>query len=353
VGAAVLRLKIERSRGVRDGRRLDRGRWKLVSEIQAMPEIAPKPRDKAGVSDCVRCWVKLGWLPQKKVTKEQTGGRVPGRWRAEGKRSPEKKTGKGERRIFADLKDVKRFRTLTLIDFDKFKELWEQDFVGRGAQLLRHLVQEHNGRCPLKTAKDRLAEIGIAGRGRRARVAEAANMKARPDRGIGATRGWYYVPANGKKDPVKIVRSLLPADAGDGLRRARERGLTTEETYAALRKLGVPLQPEGQVGPWTWRLLGTEPVTCSSEQTAGDNGQPATPTTGPQVDDARPRETRTKRAREKHLEWERRHLRGDSHQTIALDWEDETGEETTEDAVKKALKRLRLEREKQQKNTAK
>jgi hypothetical protein len=56
---------------------------------------------------------------------------------------------------------------------------------------------------------------------------------------------------------------------------------------------------------------------------------------------ATPKRPRKKREREKHEEWDRRKKAGDSYQQIAMQWTDETGEETTEGAVKMAINRLR------------
>jgi hypothetical protein len=87
-----------------------------------------------------------------------------------------------------------------------------------------------------------------------------------------------------------------------------------------------------------WRKRGAE----QSQQSVGSVAMQQS--VGETARQDRDREVRKRRARDKHLEWKRMHdEEGKSARLIAYIWTEEKGEETTEDAVKKALKRLRQE----------
>jgi hypothetical protein len=238
----VLALKVRTSGEVRDGGRLNRQRWKLVTEIQAAVG-AVRPCDRADVSALVQCWVRLGRLTQRPARVRQSG-KVPVH-------------GEG-------LKAVERSRVLTFYDFSQFKRLWDRDFIAEGARKLRALVARGGERCPAREAAEELAALGIAGKGRISRVVRAAGMRGVHDRGLEAENRIVYVPDRDarRQDPAEVVRAVLsagPVSAGEGRRKARALGLTTAEVYAALRKLGVAVQAKDKVGTHVWELPASRP----------------------------------------------------------------------------------------------
>ncbi len=60
---------------------------------------------------------------------------------------------------------------------------------------------------------------------------------------------------------------------------------------------------------------------------------------GPAVVSEKPRETRKRRAREKHDIWKQWKAEGKSYEQIRLDWQDESGEQLTREAIIKGIKR--------------
>jgi hypothetical protein len=245
----VLALQVRTRQAVQESARLNRKRWKPISEI-AIAIGARAPAVRAEVSECAKCWAGIGRLPSQKATVCQRG-KVPESWRET----------EGGSRDFANLREVQRSRVLTFYDYPVFQKLWEADYVPAGVRRLKELVSEHNGRCPARVVQAELETLGIASKSRRARIAKAARIKGVHDWGAKAKNQIVYAFDGATRptdaDADAILRSILengPVAAGDGLRAARARGLTTPEAYEGLKRLNVPLQPKGTVGPHLWIL---------------------------------------------------------------------------------------------------
>jgi hypothetical protein len=249
---------------VREAAQLNRDRWKTVSEICTALGIDDR-FDQREIFACAKCWVKLGSLPHKQIFMPQTG-KVPATWRREQGRT-----------VIESFKDVKRFRLLDFYDFPKFKQLWERDFVRDGAKRLKQLVSEHGGRCPALVVSEELKKLGLVGHQRIGQVAKAARIVPVHNWGVGAKNQIVYVPAGARRpdNPVEVMRSVLsngPLSAGDGLREGRLRGLTPREVYAAVKKLGVPLQANDRIGAHAWQLPGNDSASTPTPSRA--NGIP-------------------------------------------------------------------------------
>jgi DNA-binding CsgD family transcriptional regulator len=68
---------------------------------------------------------------------------------------------------------------------------------------------------------------------------------------------------------MQILNAILrdgPVPAGQGLRKAREAGLTIPEIYDTLPLLGVALKPKEHVGPWIWARSAESASSDSQEQ---------------------------------------------------------------------------------------
>jgi hypothetical protein len=251
----VLALDMRTKLQERDSARLNRDRWKTATEVQrslvAEGLNGDEPSDRAEVSACIRCWTELGKLACKEAT-VRVVGMAPGSWRQE-----------GDDRVFENLRPVEKVRKLRVYDYPQFKKLWGTDFATEGARRLKQLLAEHNNRCPARTVVESLWQLGVAGYKHRDRVARKANARVIRDSGRRAGRGFVYVLRNGApaRSPKDIMKSILrngPIEAGEGLRKAEEAGLTTNQVYAALKELQVPLKSQAsRVGAHLWMLPGS------------------------------------------------------------------------------------------------
>jgi hypothetical protein len=242
--ADVLQFKHAITICLREYAKLNRDRWKTITEICAALGIRV-PSDLQDASQCAACWVQNRGLETRTLLRQGTG-KAPTAW-----------TATEDGRSFASLKEITRLRAVTFYDFTKFKKLLDQDLVADGAERVEQLVAQHKGRCPAATIAAELDTVGLVGK-RATQAIKAAGVVA-TTQGIEVGRGHVvYVPATkAKLNAVAIVRALLPINAGEGLLKAREAGLSVHATYAALNKLKVPLKPKhGQPGPHVWRLPG-------------------------------------------------------------------------------------------------
>jgi hypothetical protein len=243
----LLALEARLKQSIREGERLNRGRWKLMSEICEALGI-DDPAGKTEVSDCLGCWSDLGWISRWTALVCQVG-RVPGTWEVS-----------ADRRVFKDLRSVERFRRLTFYNFAQFERLRnDKDYLTKGARRLNQLVAEHGGRCPARVVAAELKKIGVAGKVRLSRAAKAARVRPVHDWGPGAKNQLIYIPEGKRRpqNPVEVMRAVLaegPVPAGDGLRAGRARGLTTVEVYAAIKTLNVQLKEKARVGGHSWEL---------------------------------------------------------------------------------------------------
>jgi hypothetical protein len=130
-------------------------------------------------------------------------------------------------------------------------------------------------------------------------------------------------------------------------------GVSTQRVYGLLKERGQEGQLTRKDGfrdnGWACQRSYV-PTTFVTEMTAaraapeapGNSHQPAQALPAPPAaaNTAAQKQTRVKRARAKHLKWREWKDGGLSYAAVAIKHEDETGETVTEDAVKKALKRL-------------
>jgi hypothetical protein len=231
----LLRFECCVEAALRETAKLNRGRWKTLSEIFEALGVDDQT-DRREMSACAKCWRRIGKLQAREMLVADKM-KVPGEWR-------EKENGG---RVFDDLRQVRRLRSLTFFDFPQFQKLWDTDFTAVGVQKFKRLMSEHNGRCPVGVAGAALEKLGIVGKKRRGAVAKASGVEVVPERGEGARGRAVYVPRKRTRhDPAKILRSVFTGgrvNAGKGRREARALGLADNEIYAALKELGVSIRP--------------------------------------------------------------------------------------------------------------